>query len=98
MSVLVEQPPSSRSSLSSFTLGVEEELFVVDPTTLGPAPCDAGLFDSGEFTRGIITGELCDGVVELATPVCTDAGTATDALCELRREVARRSPVALLGV
>jgi glutamate---cysteine ligase / carboxylate-amine ligase len=41
---------------------------------------------------------MCDGVVELATPVCADAGAAACALRGLRQEVARRAPVALLGV
>jgi carboxylate-amine ligase len=84
------------SSLSPFTVGVEEELFVVDPASLMPVACTDDLFGSGRFTRGRITPEMCDGVVELATPVCTDAGNAAEALGALRRELARRGP-ALLG-
>jgi carboxylate-amine ligase len=85
------------SSLSPFTLGVEEELFVVDPGSLMPAACGDALFGSGRFTRGLITAEMCDGVVELATPVCTDADRAAEALGALRREVVGRGPVVLLG-
>ncbi len=83
---------------SPFTLGVEEELFVTDPVTLDPVPGDAVLHRRGRFLRGRIVGEMCDGVVELATPICDTAGGAAAALSELRREVARRAPVALLGV
>src|SRR4051812_24545237 len=97
MSVLIERPAPLESSLSSFSLGVEEELFAVDPATLAPASVD-GLLTGGRFSRGVIAGEMCDGVVELATPVCADTGGAADALGALRREVVRRAPVALLGV
>jgi carboxylate-amine ligase len=95
---LAQTHAPQHSSLSSFTLGVEEELFVVDPDALTPIPCSEALFRRGRFTRGLITGEMCDGVVELATPVCTDAAAVEQTLVTLRRDVARRGPVALLGV
>ena len=86
-------PPSS----FSFTLGVEEELFAVDPDDLAPiAGCEL-LVRNGRLTRGRITGEMCDGVVELATPICTDAIDAADALRNLRRAVVRGGSPALLG-
>jgi carboxylate-amine ligase len=69
----------------------------VDAQTLTPTSCSDALFGSGRFTRGLITGEMCDGVAELATPVCTDAGGAVESLGALRGEVVRRGPVALLG-
>jgi carboxylate-amine ligase len=97
MSVLAERLRPMQSSASSFTLGVEEELFVVDPRGLAPVTCDDELFDRGHFARGLIAPEMCDGVVELATSVCTDAGDAVDALGTLRREVIQRAPVALIG-
>src|SRR4051794_38202195 len=87
------EPPSS----SSFTLGVEEELFAVDPDDLAPIACSELLVRNGRLARGRITGEMCDGVVELATPICTDAIDATDALRDLRREVVRDGSPTLLG-
>jgi hypothetical protein len=65
-----------------FTVGVEEELFLVDPCTHEVAhAADAVLAHGPRFVRGQILGELCDGVVELATPVCR---TATEAAARLR--------------
>src|SRR3954464_1701682 len=95
---LAGAPALEAPSSSCFTVGVEEELFAVDPADLAPIARSELLVRSGRRTRGRITGEMCDGVVELATPICTDAIDATDALRDLRREVARREPVALLGV
>ena len=87
------EPPSS----SAFTLGVEEELFAVDPADLTPIACSEALVRNGRLTRGRITGEMCDGVVELATPICTDAIDAVDALRDLRREAVRGGSLTLLG-
>jgi glutamate---cysteine ligase / carboxylate-amine ligase len=87
------EPPSS----SSFTLGVEEELFAVDPDDLTPIACGEALVPNGPLARGRITGEMCDGVVELATPICTDALDAVDVLRDLRREVVRSGSLTLLG-
>jgi glutamate---cysteine ligase / carboxylate-amine ligase len=97
MSVLAEPLAPMQSSASSFTLGVEEELFVVDPGALAPVACGDAFFGPVRFARGRIVPETCDGVVELVTPVCTDAGGAVGALGALRREVMGRAPVALIG-
>src|SRR4051794_34505463 len=42
-------------------------------------------------------GEFCDGVVELATPVCLTAGAATEHLAALRDQVRACERAALLG-
>jgi carboxylate-amine ligase len=84
---------------AGFTLGVEEELFIVDPrapeTRLRVDP----IVRPPRFARGRIMGEMCDGVVELATPVCQDANRVGESLSGLRQGVvASGRPVGLLGV
>jgi glutamate---cysteine ligase / carboxylate-amine ligase len=91
------QPPPDPPLTSGFTLGVEEELFVVEPQTLTPTACSADLLAGAPAALGVITEEMCDGVVELATPVCRTAAEAGLALLHLRREFSRRGPVELLG-
>ena len=58
-----------------FQVGVEEELFLVDPSGHHVRCCaDELLADRpARFMRGRLMGEMCDGVVELATPVCASA-------------------------
>ncbi len=96
--VLAEQVPPSANRSSVFTLGVEEELFVVDPVSLSPVTYDDALLAPTPLGWGVITGEMCDGVVELATPVCRDAVSAVAMLAELRHEVLSRQSWSLLGV
>ncbi|HWG57386.1 MAG TPA: YbdK family carboxylate-amine ligase [Gaiellaceae bacterium] len=59
------------------TLGVEEELFLVDPETWDLAPCVGRILGP----EGLKT-ELFAAVVETNTPVCE---SAEQVLCELRR-------------
>jgi carboxylate-amine ligase len=81
-----------------FTVGVEEELFLVDPTTHETARVtDAVLARLPRFTRGRVLGEICDGVVELVTPVCRDAAEATRHLGALRAAVAGTGVASLMG-
>jgi carboxylate-amine ligase len=83
-----------------FRLGVEEELFLVDPDDHHVAHrADAVLEQRrGRFTRGVIVGELCDGVVQLQTPVCRTAADAVACLESLRREAGSHPSCRLLGV
>jgi carboxylate-amine ligase len=82
-----------------FQVGVEEELFLVDPARHRIACCtDAVLADrSPRAGRGRIMGEMCDGVLELATPVCATADDALGALWTLRRDVTGRGGLRLMG-
>jgi glutamate---cysteine ligase / carboxylate-amine ligase len=98
MSLRLAGSPAPHQPSSSFTLGVEEELFAVGADDLTPITCSEALFRTSGLARGRITGEMCDGVVELATPICGDAFEATDILGGLRREVVWRGSPALLGV
>jgi glutamate---cysteine ligase / carboxylate-amine ligase len=95
---LAGSPAPHQASSSFFTLGVEEELFAVGADDLIPIACSEALFRNSGLPRGRITGEMCDGVVELATPICRDASEAINVLGGLRREVMRRGSPALLGV
>ena len=96
--VLVEPVPCSAGASSTFTLGVEEELFLVDPVSLLPAAYDCSLLAQGRFVRGVIAEEMCDGVIELATPICDSAAPAAATLAALRREVLSRQSGSLVGV
>jgi carboxylate-amine ligase len=71
-----------------FSLGVEEELFLVDAETFEPAPIFEQLvLESGPRLKP----ELFASLVETTTPVCRDAAEALDQLRRLRREVASRA-------
>jgi carboxylate-amine ligase len=97
--------PASRSSSvpafagsAPFTLGVEEELFLVDTVEHNLSRVtDAVLAKRPRFQRGHILGEMCDGVIELATPVCEHAAQAIDHLRTLRSAVLDRGAAGLLG-
>jgi carboxylate-amine ligase len=68
-----------------FSLGAEEELFVVDRRTLRPAAVPAEILD-GER----IKPELMAAVVELASGICADASELRSELHELRLDVLGR--------
>jgi carboxylate-amine ligase len=72
----------------ALTLGVEEELVLVDTRSLAPVPAVEALVpEPGERLKY----ELFQSLVETTTPVCRDAYEALDALQRLRDEVAERS-------
>ena len=71
-----------------FSLGVEEELFLVDAETLEPVPL-ARVVVPEPGPR--IKHELFASVVEITTPVCADAGEVLEELRRLRDEVAARA-------
>jgi glutamate---cysteine ligase / carboxylate-amine ligase len=71
------------------TLGVEEELMLLDAEKLLPAAASHLLV--GEIDAGTLKTELHASVIELATPVCRDVGEVVASLRELRLEAARRA-------
>jgi len=75
------------------TLGVEEELFVVDPLTLSPAPAPRGLLDGPR-----LKAELLAAVVELNTRVCASPAEVAIALGELRALAKERAAASSLAV
>jgi carboxylate-amine ligase len=73
-----------------WSLGVEEELFLVDERTLETVP----LFSEVVPEPGPrLKPELFACIVEITTPICTDAEGVLEELRKLRREVAARAGV-----
>jgi len=70
---------------SPFSVGIEEELFVLDAETLDLAPTPPGVLDGAHFKA-----ELFTSMLELNTGVCRDVGEAVAELAGLRQEARRR--------
>jgi glutamate---cysteine ligase / carboxylate-amine ligase len=68
-----------------FSLGAEEEIFVVDRRRLAPAVVPADVFDEGR-----IKPELMAAVVELETGICGGAQELLDTLRDLRLDLVGR--------
>jgi carboxylate-amine ligase len=85
--------PHRFGASAPFSLGVEEELFVVDPETLDPAPVPPGLLDG---TR--VKAELFTSMLELNTGIHRTVAEAVEELAELRLEVRGRTAEAGLAV
>lgn len=75
------------------TLGVEEELFVVDPDTFETLPRAAELVDPPDLKH-----ELFASIVELATPVCESADEVLEALRALRRRLGGEATLLASGM
>jgi carboxylate-amine ligase len=70
------------------SIGVEEELFLVDARTLDPVPIAAAVVpEPGPRLKH----ELFASVVEITTPVCSDAGEVLEELRRLRADAATRA-------
>ena len=81
-----------------FTVGAEEELFLVAPETHAIARVtDDVLAGLPRFLRGQVLGELCDGVIELVTPIGADAAEVGRHLVALRGAVTATARAALMG-
>jgi carboxylate-amine ligase len=99
-------PPMPISSLASasfkgssqFSLGVEEELIAVHPDTLLPCGGTERLLARAAIPPERVVGEVTDGVLELRTPVCDDAGEAIGVLGALRSRLADVTPLVGAGV
>jgi glutamate---cysteine ligase / carboxylate-amine ligase len=87
-------PPFHEGSM--FTLGVEEELHLVVPGTLEPLLATDALLAHSDCEAGHVAGEICDGVIELITPVSARAGEAVTTLRELRADTTGHG-VGLIG-
>ena len=73
----------------SYTLGIEEELMIVDQETLDLTNSIEGLLDdlSDTSAEGDVKPELMESVCEIATTPCHDTAEAGRQLDELRRTV-----------
>ena len=76
--------PSAFGRSLRWSVGIEEELFVLDAATLEPVPFPAELFD-GERLKA----ELFTTMVELTTGVCASVEEAVGELTELRARAKR---------
>jgi carboxylate-amine ligase len=74
-------------SREPFTVGVEEELFLVDPVTGRQANSVEAVQERLEAVQGTVEPELHACQVELITEVCRSVGEAVDMLHGLRRAV-----------
>jgi carboxylate-amine ligase len=74
-----------------FSLGAEEELMLLNPETLAPAPVAAAAIADGEGEElpGALKHELFAAVLESNTPVSTSAPEVQRCLAAMRRECAR---------
>ena len=71
-----------------FTVGIEEELMLLDPETLDLSQgIEAVLADVPDEHSGQVKPELFQSVLEVATTPCPDIATATEQLAVLRRLV-----------
>src|SRR3954449_9401620 len=78
-----------------FTLGIEEELLMASPGSLWPYGGTDAVLTRLTPEVGAIAGEVSEGVLAFATPVCERVADAVEVLARLRGEAGRH--VALLG-
>jgi carboxylate-amine ligase len=77
--------PHRFGSSPAFSVGLEEELFVLDGETLEPAPVPEDVLDGVRLKP-----ELLATMLELTTSVCADVGEAVEELAALRLEARHR--------
>jgi carboxylate-amine ligase len=82
-----EQADMEFGSGKPFTVGVEEELFLVDPVTGRQANASAAVQRRLGHVEGTVERELHACQVELITDICDSAGEAIGTLDGLRRAV-----------
>src|SRR3954465_492191 len=71
----------------SYTLGIEEELMIVDAETLDLVNGIEIMLESMPDTEGDVKPELMESVLEVSTNPCKDTREAGNQLRELRRRV-----------
>jgi glutamate---cysteine ligase / carboxylate-amine ligase len=79
-----------------FSLGVEEELFLVDPVTGRQTNASAAVLERLGEVSGTVAQELHACQVELITEVCTNVGEAVAGLAQMRAAV-RDTGAGLIG-
>jgi glutamate---cysteine ligase / carboxylate-amine ligase len=67
------------------TLGVEEELMLVDAETLSQRPVSAEVIPRVAVERGLVKHELFASIVELNSGICESPAEALDVVRDLRR-------------
>src|SRR5215216_1819770 len=90
---------SGFGATAPYTVGVEEEFQLVDPSSRGLTPAVDGVIAAGNGSR-LITSELSQSCVEMLSPVFASVGDLARGLPGLRREVrdlARSRGVEIVG-
>jgi carboxylate-amine ligase len=82
-------PVEHRFTGPSYTLGIEEELMIVDAETLDLVNGIEIMLESMPDTEGDVKPELMESVLEISTNPCKDTREAGAQLRELRRSVQR---------
>ena len=85
---------------SALTVGVEEELMILDPATYTQRPASDALIPVVRAERGRVKAELFQSVIELNTDVCDSPHEAAMVLTDLRRrtiDAARELGFAIAG-
>src|SRR5437763_16249553 len=80
-------PAEHRFTGPSNTLGIEEELMIVDAETLDLVNGIETMLESMPDTEGDVKPELMESVLEISTTPCKGTREAGDQLRELRRSV-----------
>jgi glutamate---cysteine ligase / carboxylate-amine ligase len=70
---------------SALTVGVEEELMILDPETFSQRPASHVLIPAVPTDRGRVKTELFQSVIELNTDICESPSDAAGVLRQLRR-------------
>jgi carboxylate-amine ligase len=73
---------------SVLTLGVEEELMLLDAKTLAQRPASSEVIPRVRVDRGLVKHELFESIVELNSGVCDSSGEALEVVRALRRATA----------
>ncbi|HET7296167.1 MAG TPA: YbdK family carboxylate-amine ligase [Gemmatimonadales bacterium] len=81
------EEPHNFGSSDPYSLGIEEELFLVDPVTGHQANASAAVLERLGPVLGSVAPELHACHVELITPICRNAAEAASTLAGLRRAV-----------
>src|SRR5215472_5190303 len=89
-SVGLKKTPTKPSPDHVFTLGIEEELQIIDPKTRElRSHIQQILADGKMILKEQIKPELHQSIVEIGTEICTDARHARQQVVNLRGELAK---------
>lgn len=83
-------PPNSSNMKNNFTLGIEEELQILDPETLGLSPHASLILPEANLLHGDSVkpeGHSC--MIEICTGVCSDVYRVGQRLLELRKSISQ---------
>jgi carboxylate-amine ligase len=85
----VERYLSKFEHATPYTVGIEDELILVDPATLEPAAASEQVLRAFDGNPRVLP-ELRSTQIELITPVCLTAREAGESLADLRSSLRRR--------